>query len=148
MFSFSMSNSKSSNKTKSEKITYEEKIIYEEQKNLEFMNTLNHNLQDFDTLFDSEKYISTQIKKLTYFLTENSSTVFGQKFPVYTNKNKTSKNTPKWFNEECYTTKQEFKRARNIFTKDKNDENRIRFTKLRTKYNRARQKANLMKVNG
>ena len=141
MFSFSMSNSKSANKTKSEKITYEEKIIYEELKNLEFMNTLNHNLQDFDTLFDSEKDISTQIKNLTYFLTENSRTVFGQKFPVYTNKNKTSKNTPKWFNEECFTTKQEFKRARNIFTKDKNDENRIRFTKLRPKYNRARQKA-------
>ena len=48
---------------------------------------------------------------------------------------------PKWFDEECYRKKQDFKKARNKFVKNKIEENRTAFTKSRTIYNRVRQRA-------
>lgn len=55
---------------------------------------------------------------------------------------------PKWFDKNCHEAKQEFKTARNIFARNKTNENRLSFVRTRTKYNRIRQKAKrLFKMN-
>ena len=61
------------------------------------------------------------------------------KYPKFVSK----KTKPKWFDEECFRKKQEFKKARNKFVKNKTDENRTAFTKSRTIYNKVRQRAKI-----
>ena len=46
-----------------------------------------------------------------------------------------------WFNAQCHELKHQFKNARNTFNRNKNDENRRNFVRLRTKYNKVKQKA-------
>ena len=91
--------------------------------------------------FDSERDVTKQIQNFTDFLVENSRDVFVKRIPIEKKRDKSQINAPKWFNEQCYTAKQEFKRARNTFMKHKTDDNRMTFTKSRIKCNRARQKA-------
>ena len=69
--------------------------------------------------------------------------MFGTK-SCSTAKNRNSHNSFKqseWFNSDCRTTKREFKTARNSFLRDKNDANRKRFIKTRTKYNWVKRQA-------
>ena len=122
-------------------IKYEEKIFFEESKINEFKHNLNHNIHNFDTHFDAEPDVTKQIQGLNDFLAENSREDFVKRVPVQQKKYNSHVNAPKWFNEQCYTTKQEFKQARNAFMKNKTDDHRKAFSKSRTKYNRARQKA-------
>ena len=54
---------------------------------------------------------------------------------------KTFNDRPKWFNENCYNAMKDFKNSRYIFNINKTAEIRTAFVKMRTKYNRIRQKA-------
>lgn len=106
---------------------------------------MKQNIQHLDLNNNLNTNVSAQVENLTQFLSENATKVFGKKLKIVDNNNKNynkkSSNRPKWFDENCYTAKQEFKKARNIFTKSKTDETRTSFVKTRTKYNRARQVA-------
>ena len=84
-----------------------------------------------------------QVETLTNFLHEKANAIFGKTFKINTYKSdKNSKNQkPKWFDEACFSAKQEFKTLRNNFSHNKTDEYRISFTRARTKYNRVRKKA-------
>ena len=92
----------------------------------------------------SETNAVQQVETLTIFLHEKAKAIFGKTFKI--NTNKSSKNAinqkPKWFDEVCFSAKQEFKTSRNNFSHFKTNENRISFTRARTKYNRARKKLN------
>ena len=87
--------------------------------------------------------IDSILSSFTTFMNENSEQVFGTK-GCSTAKNRNSHNSFKqseWFNSDCRTAKREFKTARNLFIRDKNDANRKRFVKTRTKYNRVKRQA-------
>ena len=85
------------------------KIVFDESRTNEFQHYLNHNIQIFDTQFDSDPHVTKQIENLTDFLVESSRDIFVKRIPIGNNKKSPHINTPKWFNEQCYTTKQEFK---------------------------------------
>ena len=83
--------------------------------------------------FDAEPDVTKQIQGLTDFLAENFREVFCKTSPYSTEKYNLHVNAPKWFNEQCYTIKQEFKQARNTFMRNKTDDHRKAYTKSRTK---------------
>ena len=122
-------------------LTFETKIVFDEQKIEEFKEHLSKHLHQLNVDNSQNTNIITHIENLTSFLVENSKEVFGQKIPINQNKLNKHSNTPKWFDENCYKSKHEFKKARNKFVRNKTDENRTAFTKSRTIYNRVRQRA-------
>ena len=67
----------------------------------------------------------------------DTSSVSSKRVRVNVNDNDTSSvnNKPKWFDKKCYEAQQELKTARNTFNRHKPNENRISFTRARTKYN-------------
>ena len=73
---------------------------------------------------------------------ENSEQVFGTKdFHTATHRKPKKIQQSEWFNDDCCAAKREFKSARNIFVRAKNNDNRKSFVKVRTKYNRVKRKA-------
>ena len=74
---------------------------------------------------------------------DQSKQVFNKTINARSNNKNNHTNSPKWFNQECHQRKQDFRNARNRFNKSKSDQNRIAFTKSRTKYNRTRYKAKM-----
>ena len=78
---------------------------------------------------------------LTQILVDQSKEVFGKTINVQSNNKNNHTNSPKWFNQECHQSKQEFRNARNRFNKSKSDRNRIAYTTSRTDYNSTRYKA-------
>ena len=74
---------------------------------------------------------------------DQSKQVFNKTINARSNNKNNHTNSPKWFNQECHQRKQEFRNARNRFNKSNSDQNRIAFTKSRTKYNRTRYKAKI-----
>ena len=119
------------------------RIIFNEEKIPEFKQLLRNTIDSINTDLISDSNSVLQVETLTNFLREKANTIFGKNITINTNKkiNKSAKHKPKWFDEGCFSAKQEFTKSRNVFTRNKNDENRITFTKARTKYNRVRQKA-------
>ena len=77
---------------------------------------------------------------LTTFIYEHALEVFGKSIPIITENGTNSTQGPTWFNADCHQAKHNFKTARNIFKRNKTDENRIAFANARTKYNKTRQK--------
>ena len=115
-----------------EQIVYETKITFDEQKTEEFKEHLAKNLHELNSENEPTPNVNTQIGQLTTFLAKHSTEIFGRKVPINPNTSKKKTNMPKWFDEECYRKKQDFKKARNKFVKNKIDENRTAFTKSRT----------------
>lgn len=96
--------------------------------------------------------ILTLIKKLKF--SQTFYMITGIKFLVKISllerkKPKSSQTSkPKWFDKNCHEAKKEFKTARNIFARNKTNENRLSFVRTLTKYNRIRQRAKrLFKMN-
>ena len=118
--------------------TFQQKIIFSEDKVPEYEEILRRNIHHLE----KNTNVSSEIENLVQFLSQNAVKVFGKDFKVKENNSGTQNKQygkPKWFDEKCYTAKQEFRNARNIFTKNKTDETRTAFVKTRTKYNRVRQ---------
>lgn len=59
----------------------------------------------------------------------------------YKQSNTNFRKKSKWFSDDCYNAKKEFKSARNIYNRDKTDTSRINFVRSRTKYNKIKKKA-------
>jgi hypothetical protein len=73
-------------------------------------------------------------------LYSNALDIFGVTFSYDPNRQR-SQNNNKWFDENCYKLKKEFKKARNIFNRNKNDINRQIFINSRNAYNKAKKTA-------
>ena len=121
----------------------DQRLIFNEEKVPEFKELLKNTIHSISNENITDKNTVLQVETLTNFLHEKANVIFGKTFKINTNKSdKNSVNQkPKWFNEACFSAKQEFKTSRNNFSHNKTDENRISFTRARTKYNRARKKA-------
>lgn len=116
----------------------QQKIIFSEDKVPEYEEILRQNIHHLE----KNTNVSSEIENLVQFLSQNAVKVFGKSFKVKENNSGTQNKhygKPKWFDEKCYNAKQEFTKARNIFTKNRTDETRTSFVKMRTKYNRVRQ---------
>ena len=121
-----------------------QKIFYDETKVPAYKELLQQNINTLDSI-DLGENIDIQANILTGFLHETAEHVFGKNFMLkqrkYNNNKHTQSEKPKWFDESCYISKQEFKTARNLFSRNKTNDNRNLFVKARTKYNSARQRA-------
>ena len=123
---------------------HSKKIVYDNDKVHEYKNILQQNINNLNDKMTWSDNIDTKAEILTKFLHEAADEVFSKNITIYqtTYGDKNIQNDrPKWFDENCYTSKQDFKTARKVFTRNKTNENRTSFVKARTKYNRARQKA-------
>ena len=120
-----------------------QRLVFNEDMVPNYRQKLEQNLQTFDINFCASTNISNKVDLLTNFLHENAMVAFGKTIPKhYKSKNcKNNTKTPKWFTDNCYNAKRDFINARNIFNKNKSTENRSNVVKMRTKYNRIRQKA-------
>ena len=87
--------------------------------------------------------VDSILKSFTTFMYDkNIEQVFGTKdLNASSHRKHKIKPQSEWFNNECRAAKSEFKTARNIFLRTKNDENRKMFVKTRTKFNRVKRKA-------
>ena len=68
LFSFSKTYAYESKNKSTNEPKYEEKIVFDESRTNEFQHYLNHNIQIFDTQFDSDPHVTKQIENLTDFL--------------------------------------------------------------------------------
>ena len=123
------------------KTIFHQKIVFNESMVPNYKELLQQNIHTFDLNYNSTSSVSNKIEILTNYLHENALKIFGKNAP--NNSKNTSGNMfndrPKWFDENCYKAKKDFKNSRNIFNKNKTAENRTSFVKMRTKYNRIRQ---------
>ena len=127
---------------KSSADVFEQKIVFNEEKIADYKNLFSQNLFSLDVCINSDINTGKKAEALTNFLYDNANKIFGKNIPVKSNKTKGSQTSkPKWFDKNCQKAKQEFKTARNIFSRNKTNENRLCFVRTRTKYNRIRQKA-------
>lgn len=140
-FTFNMKNIHNDDSTSN--YISEQKLIFNEEKVPEFKELLKNTIHSINNENTSYKSTVLQVETLTNFLHEKANIIFGKTIKINTNKSGKNSKTqkPKWFDELCFSAKQEFKTSRNIFLQNKNDENRTTFTRARTKYNRARKKA-------
>ena len=118
------------------------KIIWDNAKVDDFKNSLaneNDYIEKLTTDVSNES-IDDVVKNFSHFLHDKAFDIFGK---TYSNNkiNHNKRNNKKWFDDNCKNAKHEFKRARNLFNRDKNDQSRVIFTRARTKYNRAKNKA-------
>ena len=108
-----------------------------------YKELLRQNIHRFDFNYNSTSNVSKKIEILTNYFHENVLKIFGKNVP--NNSRNTSGNMfndrPKWFDENCYNAKKDFKNSRNIFNKNKTAENRTACVKMHTKYNKIGQKA-------
>ena len=115
---------------------FQEKIVFNEGMVPQYNEILTQNMENFNSSFRSCTNTSEKVVALTSCYMKK---VFGQ---VISNKSyKTNNSKPKWFDESCFNAKQHFKRARNIFVRNKTNENRYVFVQVHTKYNKVRKKA-------
>lgn len=118
----------------------QQKLVFTNDKVPEFQNNLRQNIQSFDSNYNTITSISDKVNTLTIFLQKNAHKVFDTNITSHRTKQDRLTCKPKWFNEKCYTAKQEFRIARKRTNRNKNEENRLAFVKSRTKYNRIRPK--------
>ena len=115
------------------------KIIWDNAKVDDFKNSLaneNDYIEKLTTDVSNES-IDDVVKNFSHFLHDKAFDIFGK---TYSNNkiNHNKRNNKKWFDDNCKNAKHEFKRARNLFNRNKNDQSRVIFTRARTKYNRAK----------
>ena len=96
-----------------------------------YKELLQQSIHTFDLNYNSTSSVLNKTEILTNYLHEYALKMFGKK--VLTNSKNTSGNMfndrPKWFDENCYNAKKDFKNSRNIFNKNKTAENRTVFVK-------------------
>ncbi|MEW8545253.1 MAG: reverse transcriptase family protein, partial [Candidatus Thiodiazotropha sp.] len=119
------------------------KIVWDKTKISEFRTRIMNTHQAFfeqnaDAQNESVDHV---VQNLTRYLHDNAFDIFGKTSynKNYTTQNKKVRN--EWFDENCVNAQRDFKSARNIFNRSKNEESRINFTRARTRFNRIKRKA-------
>ena len=116
------------------------KIIWDDNKSDLFNTKVRDSgefLTDFLNNIDNVD-IDTSVRDLTDFLQQNLKDVMGKEIHNTTKKGRSKQ---PWFDEECRTAKTNFNKYRNIFMKNRNDENKTNFLRNRTIYNKIKRKA-------
>ena len=131
--------------TPSNETTYVKKLKWDSDKVEDFKNSVS-NLSDLlNSLFsslqqnNSENNINETLNKFSDSIFACSDKHFGKSVSI--ENVSTPKNSNKWFDEQCRTAKTDFNRAKRIFSYDRSEQNRINFTKCRSKYNKAKRRA-------
>ena len=85
--------------------------------------------------------IEESVSGFTTFMQENAFSVFGKRRSQTRapNANGQTSNT-KWFNAECYNHRKDYKKARNLFLRNKSNENRQNFIHKKRTYNKTKRK--------
>ena len=117
---------------------FQHKIVFDKEKIIEYKNKLKEHLNNIESSISPDTSVNMHSEILTTFIYEHALEVFGKSIPIKTENSTNSTQGPTWFNADCHQAKHDFKTARNIFKRNKTDENRIAFAKARTKYNKAR----------
>ena len=119
------------------------KIVWDKSKIQQFKVKLANEHDVIQTLTNEAptEDIDHVVQRFTRFMHDNAFDVFGKTYTdnVYTGQRNKPQND--WFDENCSKARDDFKTARNSFNRTKNDQDRIEFTKARTRYNRTRRKA-------
>lgn len=118
------------------------KIVWDDEKIDHFKQSLsnaNDCIQRMTTDISNEP-VDDVVKNFTQFLHDKAFDTFGKTFGSK-NGVKHKKPNKRWFDENCKNAKLEFTRVRNMFNRNKNDENRRKFTRSRTKYNHVKYRA-------
>jgi hypothetical protein len=119
----------------------EQRIKWDDSRiNLFRAGLLNKRIE-FDTLTNTVNYqnIDNTVTLFTNLINENAMKVFGCTKNYrhnYNTGNKQANKKAKWFDQSCYNARKEFKKKRNLFMRNKTDENRKQFIDEKKKYNR------------
>lgn len=141
MFSFARKNRVAPRAPSAERKT-SDKLTWDENKIPLFRTKLlniNENVQQLIRDVTSEP-VDHVVHTFSTLLSETAFEVFG------TNRGgsirgKMSKLKNKWFDAQCFEARKEFKRARNLFNRNKTDDTRTSFVTARTHYNKIKKKA-------
>ena len=122
-----------------------QKIIYDETKVPMFRQQLLNCQGVLNQLIDDVNIgqIDCIVQSFTNVLYESTSEVFGHKKYGRSNRSPTKLAKSPWFDDKCTEARTNFKRARNIFSKHKNDMNRQHFITARNKYNKIKRLSKL-----
>ena len=108
-----------------------------------FRNKLLDNINTLHRLADNinNSPIEESVSGFTTFMQENAFSVFGKRCSQTRahNANGQTSNT-KWFNAECYNHRKDYKKARNLFLRNKSNENRQNFIHKKRTYNKTKRK--------
>jgi hypothetical protein len=87
----------------------------------EFHSILNTKQCDFHDILNrcNSDDINSLVISFTQVLNDCSHKVFGSTYKTKTN----NYNKKPWFNSDCFTARKEFKKARNVFVKNKSNIN-------------------------
>ena len=118
------------------------KIVWDNAKVVNFKSVLMNNNAYIRQLTSdvSTEPIDDVVKTFSQFLHDQAFDVFGK---TYNFKRSVSPNKPdnKWFDATCHDAQRDFKTARNAFNRNRNENTRKNFTRVRTKYNSAKKTA-------
>lgn len=84
--------------------------------------------------------VDSVVSSFTDYMYATTALVYGKELQVKENSFSNCTQN-KWFNHQCSEAKSEYKKARNIFMRHKNDTIRQRFVSARTKFNRIKRNA-------
>jgi hypothetical protein len=117
------------------------KIVFDNDKVPLFRASLTHDMNSIQELCRDIDHTSIDhvVTQFTNLMHSKSSEIFGKDITINLN-SRSKKYRNKWFNSACFEAKKEFKRARNIFNKNKSNENRQNFVRERTRYNSLKRK--------
>ena len=106
-----------------------------------FREYLSNNTERLTRLTDNvhNATVDESIHCFTVFMQENAFKVFGKKRKTYYSESSFGFKK-KWFNNECFSAKKEFNKARNTFLRNRNEENKALFIKQRKLYNCVKRK--------
>ncbi|MEW8544930.1 MAG: reverse transcriptase family protein, partial [Candidatus Thiodiazotropha sp.] len=136
---------KSDNNTTISEQTYARKLKWNNDKMADFQNSVSDLSDLFESLSlsieqdDSENNINDTLRKFSDSLYNCSDRHFGKS--IFTENCSKPIKENKWFDEQCHTAKRDFNRAKRLFSHDRSQQNRVNFTKCRSKFNRIKRKA-------
>lgn len=119
----------------------ESKIIFDNEKIPLFQGQL---MSKSDVLLHLSASLHTEpvesvVNEFSDLLFTTADTIFGK--TVGKSKSTYKQSNKDWFNKECFDDKREFKRRRNIYNRNKTDDNRTNFIAARSRYNKTKKKA-------
>ena len=111
----------------------------------DFRNSISNLSETFQSLSlsleqdNSENNINEVLGKFSDSVYSCADKYFGKN--ICTDNFSTSIRENKWFDEECHSAKTDFNRAKRLFSRNRSQQNRINFTKCRSKSNKIKRRA-------
>ena len=101
-------------------------------------------LDDSDTLLRltddvNNNSIDQTVELFTTYIQQHAFNVFGKRKKPAMNSSPSLKRN-KWFNKECFDAKKEFHKTRNMFLRNKSNENKLNFLIKKREYNKIKKK--------